>query len=132
MISAISGLPAIVIASFNSVEAKIDLDSPKSPVVYSRDADINSESKLNKTLANKNEENKVNYNELADKFQDILKDANLAIEFSVDKDLKRMIMKLVDSETNEVVRQLPPDITLKIARIAAGVMGNGSVADAKV
>ena len=132
MISAISGLPAIVIASFNTVEAKIDLDSPKSPVVYSRDTDINSESKLNKTLANKNEENKVNYNELVDKFQDILKDANLAIEFSVDKDLKRMIMKLVDSETNEVVRQLPPDITLKIARIAAGVMGNGSVADAKV
>ncbi len=132
MISAISGLPAIVIESFNSVEARIDLDSRKNPVVYSRDVDINSESKLNKSLSKKSEENKVNYKELADKFQDILKDANLAIEFSMDKDLKRMIMKLVDSETNEVVRQLPPEITLKIARIVAGVMGNGSVADAKV
>jgi flagellar protein FlaG len=132
MVSAISGLPAIVIESFNAIEARIDLDSRKTPVVYSRDADINSQSKLNNGLSYRTEENKVNYTELADKFQEILNDANLAIEFSMDKDLKRMIMKLIDSETNEVVRQLPPDITLKIARIVAGAMGNGSVADAKV
>ncbi|MBE2219471.1 MAG: flagellar protein FlaG [Desulfobulbaceae bacterium] len=132
MVSAISGLPAIVIESFSAIEARIDLDSRKTPVVYARDMDINSAGNFNTGKSNKIEENKVNYNDLADKFQDILKDANLAIEFSMDKDLKRMIMKLIDSETNEVVRQLPPDITLKIARIVAGAMGNGSVADAKV
>jgi flagellar protein FlaG len=132
MISAISGLPAIVIEGFREVETGIDLDSRENSIIYNRVANADTETRLNKNNKNNQKELSVSFDEIKEVLQEALKEANLAIEFSVDKDLNRMIMKLVDSETNEVIRQLPPDITLKIARIVASALGNGSVADAKI
>jgi flagellar protein FlaG len=37
------------------------------------------------------------------------------VNFSVDEDTGRIVIKIVDSETKEVVRQLPPDELLDLA-----------------
>lgn len=77
---------------------------------------------------------------ISDKMNEILKDGeelqlidkeNETVEFSVDKPTKKMIMKVIDKETNEIVRQYPPEISLKIARIIADTMGNGQFANAQ-
>lgn len=44
-----------------------------------------------------------------------LKQANRNLEFSVDKDTNRQVVKLVDSETGDVIRQFPTDEMLAIS-----------------
>lgn len=38
------------------------------------------------------------------------------LEFSVDKDTQRVVVKVIDAETGEVVRQIPPDAVLELAK----------------
>ena len=45
-----------------------------------------------------------------------LKQANRSVEFSVDKDTQKQVVKLVDSETGDVIRQFPTDEMLAISR----------------
>lgn len=76
--------------------------------------------------------NKIDFSELASKIKDALKEENVSIEFSLDQETKRMILKVIDSETDEIIKQFPPEITLKIARIIANALESGQVANAKV
>ncbi len=38
------------------------------------------------------------------------------LEFSVDKEAQRVVVKVIDAETGEVVRQIPPDAVLAMAK----------------
>ncbi len=57
----------------------------------------------------------------ANKIEDALKKANdmaqnvfnRSLKFSVDKETKEMVVKVVDSDTGKVVRQIPPEDMLK-------------------
>lgn len=46
----------------------------------------------------------------------VLRQANRNLEFSVDDETKRVIVKVVDTETGELIRQLPSEETLAISR----------------
>lgn len=73
------------------------------------------------------------FSELAEKLQRNFGDENVAFEITIDKETSKMILKLVDTKTDEVIRQFPPEITLKIARmIAAYENSNSQLANAKV
>ncbi len=50
-----------------------------------------------------------------------LAQSNRALEFSVDEDTDRLIVRLKDGETGETIRQFPSDETLAIARYIADV-----------
>lgn len=45
-----------------------------------------------------------------------LKQSNKSLEFSVDTDTKRQLVKLVDTETGDVIRQFPSEDALAISR----------------
>jgi len=45
-----------------------------------------------------------------------LQNQSNALEFSLDKDLGRVIVRLVDTKTKEVIRQYPAEEVLEIAR----------------
>ena len=45
-----------------------------------------------------------------------LKSTNAVISFDVDKDTKMVVTTLLDSRTNEVIRQIPSEAVLEIAR----------------
>lgn len=51
-----------------------------------------------------------------DSINKALKQANRNLEFSVDKDTNKQVVKLVDSETGDVIRQFPSDEMLAISR----------------
>jgi len=72
-----------------------------------------------------------NIKAFADELSNYIGDENLSLEFSKDDETKQMIMKLVNGKTNEVVKQFPPEISLKIARILSGTQ-SGNLANAKV
>ncbi|MBI5862704.1 MAG: flagellar protein FlaG [Rhodocyclales bacterium] len=51
-----------------------------------------------------------------DKINSVLRQANRNLEFSVDDATKRVIVKVVDTETGELIRQIPSEETLAISR----------------
>jgi uncharacterized FlaG/YvyC family protein len=75
---------------------------------------------------------KVDFTEISERLQTLLEEDNIAIEFSIDKDSKKMILKIIDSRTDKVLQQFPPEITLKIARLAADKLSTGNVTNARI
>ncbi|CAA0090817.1 Uncharacterised protein [Zhongshania aliphaticivorans] len=61
------------------------------------------------------------------KLNEILKDRERDLEFSVDQDTGRTILKVIHAESGEVIRQLPPEELLNIAK--AFIEGTGSLID---
>jgi flagellar protein FlaG len=51
-----------------------------------------------------------------DNINKALKQANKSLEFTIDSDTKRSIVKLVDSETGDVIRQFPSEEALAISK----------------
>lgn len=54
--------------------------------------------------------------EAVDKINKSLQAAGQGVEFSVDDDSKRLVVKVVDTETHEVLRQMPSVEALEIAK----------------
>lgn len=74
----------------------------------------------------------VNYAKFENEVKSFLKDNNLAIEFAIDGDTKKMVMKLIDEGTKEVVKQFPSDISLHIARILSTTLETGNITNTVV
>ncbi|MCX8050664.1 MAG: flagellar protein FlaG [Chlorobi bacterium] len=55
------------------------------------------------------------------------------IQFTVDKETRRTIIKIVDPKTKEVVRQIPPDEALRISRMISRLVSDrGAVTDERI
>jgi flagellar protein FlaG len=54
--------------------------------------------------------------EAVSKLNDYVQNIQRTLSFSVDKDTGRTIVKVYDSETNELIRQIPPEETVKLAQ----------------
>jgi len=77
-------------------------------------------------------QNKVDYKKFESEVKNFLKDNNLAIEFSIDDNTKKMVMKLIDEDTKEIVKQFPSEISLHIARILSSSLEAGNITNVKV
>ncbi|MGC2166128.1 MAG: flagellar protein FlaG [Gallionella sp.] len=53
---------------------------------------------------------------LVDGINRALKQANKSLEFSVDSDTKKTVVKLIDSESGDVIRQFPTDEMLALSK----------------
>lgn len=132
LVNAVSELPAIVINNIYELSDEVDKKSivPKEfakesiSVKNGENGTVSKDKKLNK--------NEVNYKDLANKLKSVLKNTDLSIEFSMDEDVNKMIMKLIDEKKDEVVQQFPPEIAIKIAKIVASTLGAGQVTDARI
>lgn len=51
-----------------------------------------------------------------DKLNDFVRITHHALEFSVDEDSGRQLIKLIDTKTKEVIRQIPSEEALQIAK----------------
>lgn len=76
--------------------------------------------------------NQSDINKFEKKLDALVAEDNLSIKFAIDEDTKKMILKVLDNETNEVIQQFPPEITLKIARIVARTLEQANLTDATV
>lgn len=68
---------------------------------------------------------------IASRLQQLMQD-NTSVQFSIDEQTKKIVLKIVDNETQEVVRQLPPEESLKIAQYITNKLEQGRVTDAKI
>jgi uncharacterized FlaG/YvyC family protein len=75
----------------------------------------------------------IELSKLADKLHDLFgKDKEMKVEFSKDKDSDKMIFKLIDNKTSEVLKQIPPEIVLKISKYITNTLEGGEITNAKV
>lgn len=51
-----------------------------------------------------------------DKINQVVQLASQGVEFSLNNDFNKLIVKVVDQQTNEVIRQIPSEEVLEIAR----------------
>lgn len=62
----------------------------------------------------------------------LLEDDTLIAQFSTDKDTEKLILKILNQDTKEVVRQYPQEIALKIARMVNNMIESNSIADVRI
>src|SRR6056297_970104 len=60
---------------------------------------------------------------LMDKVQKYVESFNTRLSFSVDKESQRPIIYVIDKETNEVIRQIPPKKMLKLIKNLEEIRG---------
>lgn len=136
MVSTIQGTPPTAIKSIEAVHTEQTMRRDEaSQALHSAD---NGKSLQQKDSASIKQDsgatngNAIDFNKLADKVNKLLKDEKLAVEFSLDRDTRKMIIKIKDSQTKEIISQIPPDVTLKIARMVSDENFSGQVTNAKV
>ena len=65
--------------------------------------------------------------EAVDTLNRALQASNRNVLFSIDKDSKRVVVKIVDSETDDVIRQIPTEEVLKLSRTLSQGQGHGLI-----
>ncbi len=68
-------------------------------------------------------ETKVDKSENINKLKNALAENNITLKFRQDTDTKELVVELVDSKTGEAIRQMPSEISLKLAAIFVKMQG---------
>jgi flagellar protein FlaG len=58
-----------------------------------------------------------------EKMNELMQSGNRSLKFSVDDTADRVVIKVMDLETEEVVRQIPTEETLKFSEFLEGMVG---------
>lgn len=132
MINAVSGLPAIVIDTFKELQAEFDNESSAEFVRQDDDKIIRKKESSKRSSDVLLNPESPNYEQLANRLKDMLNTHDMTLEFRLDSETNEMILKIIDNKTQEVIRQLPPELTLKIAKFVASILGTGQVTNARV
>jgi flagellar protein FlaG len=61
-----------------------------------------------------------------------LEEDSLIAKFSTDKETDKLILNIINQDTDEVVRQYPPEVSLKIARIVNNMIKSNNTADVSI
>lgn len=67
---------------------------------------------------------KVQAEELLDKIKDLTEGGAYSVRFEMNNDVDRLVISLLDSESGEVVRQIPPKEILNLAEYIKDLTGN--------
>lgn len=133
MISAISGLPELIIDRQNDVQVDIDMNNRRKVDNSKLEKGALKENETKQKVETKDKLfNQESIDELNKELKNITESNRLNVQFKFEKEANQLIMKLIDEETKEVVRQVPAELMLKIARIVSSQLNSGAFADAKV
>lgn len=58
-----------------------------------------------------------------DRLNELMKDGQRSLAFSVDSDSEEVVVKVVDTNTDEVIRQIPNEEALRFAEHVEGMLG---------
>jgi len=64
-----------------------------------------------------------NLDDAVDKMNELMQAANRSLQFSVDDTSEKVVIKVMDLETEELVRQIPSEETLKFSEFLEGMVG---------
>ncbi|MBK9249918.1 MAG: flagellar protein FlaG [Ignavibacteria bacterium] len=113
-----------------TVEIRSELTSSKE-----RNDDVVVQSPQRVKLISESNTKKLNtdFNKLSESLQDIFNTPDTALRFSIDNDTNKIILKIVNSATNEVVQQIPSELALQLSKfIASTLEQQGHVTDSTI
>jgi len=58
-----------------------------------------------------------------EQLNELIRDSQRSLSFRVDDDLDKLVVSVVNPETDEIIRQMPSEESLKFAKSLEGVMG---------
>lgn len=70
------------------------------------------------------DENKIAPEEILDRIKSLTEDGLYSVRFEKSEEFDRVIIKLVESETGELIRQIPPEELLGTAKFLREFRGN--------
>ncbi len=73
----------------------------------------------------------VDFSRIAEELQQVLAQDRM-VQFMIDKATKKIVLRIIDTETQDIIVQLPPEQSLKIAQYILGKVREGLVTDARV
>lgn len=84
----------------------------------------NVQQKTEETQASKTQEISEDFaKEIAEKMNEVASVFNSSLSFSVDKPTGKTVIKVVNNDTDELIRQIPPENALKLISNMRNVMG---------
>ena len=95
-----------------------NLKSEKEDREYRIDKAVN-----NRADANDKKEEKIDTQEAVNRVENLAKHFNRKIHLEVEEDLDMIIVKVVDGETDEVIRQIPPEELVELSKNAKNLKG---------
>lgn len=128
MIDAVKNINTDIKSSLQGLKTELDADGRNS---QKRIAEFAKKVNEKKELTEE-KQNTVDYKKFENEVKSFLQENNLAIEFSIDDQTKKMVMKLIDEDSKEVVKQFPSELSLHIARILSSSMESGNITNAKI
>jgi uncharacterized FlaG/YvyC family protein len=128
MMNDIQGLSPIVVPNSNELNIQINKPGVAEKAFTSVEANSDSSEKASSKSNNKTND----FSGINKKISDSLNNDDLDVQFSLDHDTKKMILRIVNNKTDEVVHQYPPEVSLKIARMVANTLETGQVTNAKI
>jgi flagellar protein FlaG len=75
---------------------------------------------------------RANAENLAQELKQLAQDLRRELNFRVDDDTGRLVIRVIDAATDEVVRQIPPDRLLELQQRLSEIQESGRPADASV
>lgn len=101
----------------NSINSATDY-----PAVSSQTTDKKSEPKKVQSIGISTDVEQQTDDEMS-KLQSVLAENNISLDFSRDEQTRQIVVRLVDSETGEAVRQFPTEVSLKLSAVYAKLQG---------
>lgn len=128
MINAVQNINADIQSSMSGFKTQLDADGKRhqQTIIEFAKKVTNEKEKID------DKEIKVNYVKFENEVKSFLKEKNLAIEFAIDNETKKMVMKLIDEGTKEIIKQFPSDVSLHIARMLSSTLDTGKITNAKI
>lgn len=93
---------------------------------------INKKSQTPEKNNNETQRSNNDFNKLSEKLTEMLEEDHKSIEFTIDDETNKLIMKVIDTDTDEVIQQYPPEIALKIARFVASTLENSNLTNERI
>lgn len=81
------------------------------------------EQRMQESLQETNEVSAEELQAAIDRLNELMKDGQRSLAFSVDDDLGEVVVKVMDKKTDELIRQIPNEEALKFAKNLEGVLG---------
>ncbi|WP_193496360.1 flagellar protein FlaG [Nitrincola alkalisediminis] len=108
----------------DSVSSRVETNEVSSAMSTKNSSESSNVSSVN---APTTEEHKVlsieKLEEAIDKLNDMMRDGQRSLSFSVDDSAEKVVVRVVDVQTSEVIRQIPTEETLKFAEYLEGMVG---------
>lgn len=117
-VSASMPIQSVVDAQQHIRNQAVEVEKSKSEV------DLKAQSGLQKLSAEKTvEEKREQVDEAVGKINDVIQVVDRNLEFTVDKETDMTVVKVIDSESKEVIRQIPSEEVIQIAKALDKLQG---------